>query len=349
MDNKDHPWCKTSAMLENVSFSWTLENFAFLSSSKKTGEKLESSNFSADGDEKTQWRLYMYPKGHSELSKNFISLFVCLVSSFHKGVAAKFEFSIKNEMGDTLYSQHSSSECLVEPFEGKGYTQFISHTKLFDESEKFLLDRNLRIHFRITYQSQTVVTYSNCLKSTPNPPESPNITNHFDQLLKSGQFSDITFNVRGREFRAHKLILVSRSQTFANILQHDLSGRLLDYLEIEDILPEVFHQVLRFIYTDQVENLNVEGAKELLKASEKYSLPLLKFECEKILIANISEENCLGTLELATFCSAFVLKKACISFIQPRVGDFVHSHSWAALKVTRPDIIISILEPHFSE
>lgn len=349
MENKDHPWCKTSAKLVNLSFSWTLENFAFLFSAKKTGEKFESTHFSADCDEKTQWCLYMYPKGHSESNKNHVSLFVCLVSRLHKGVAAKFEFSIDNQMGDSLYSQQSSSECLVEPFEGKGYTQFISHTKLFDESEKFLLDGNLRIHFRITYQSPTIVTYSSCLKSPPNLPESPNITNHFDRLLKSGEFSDITFNVRGREFRAHKLILVSRSPTFAAILQHDLSTRLLDHLEIEDIQPEVFHQVLRFIYTDQVENMNGEGAKELLRASEKYSLPLLKFQCEKFLIANLSEENCLATLELAILCSAITLKNASISYIRPRVTDLVHSHSWAALKTARPDIIISILELNFSE
>lgn len=349
MDNKDHPWCKTSAKLVHLNFCWTLENFAFLSSAKKTGEKFESTHFSADGDEQTQWCLYMYPKGHAESNKNHISLFVSLVSTHHKGVAAKFEFSIKNEMGDNLYSQHSSGECLVEPFEGKGYTQFISHTKLFDKSEKFLQDGNLRIHFQITYQSPMIVTHSNCLKTAPDLPELPHLTNHFDQLLKNGQFSDITFNVRGREFRAHKLILVSRSPAFAAILQHDFSTRLLDHLEIEDIHPEVFHQVLRFIYTDQVENMNGEGAKELLRASEKYSLPLLKFQCEKFLIANLSEENCLGTLELAILCSAVTLKNASFSFIRPRVTDLMHSHSWAALKAARPDIIISILELNFSE
>ena len=66
------------------------------------------------------------------------------------------------------------------------------------------------------------------------------------------QFSDVNLNIRGREFPAHKNILAARSEVFAAMFQHPTKEKLSNQIEIEDIEPEVFQELLRFIYTGRV-------------------------------------------------------------------------------------------------
>ena len=124
---KAQMWCNTTAKLREVNFKWTIENFSFLFQTKKNGQKLESSIFSAEDDDNIQWKLMLHPKGHSIECKDYISIFLCLVSShsclhhFRDGIASKFELSITNEKGENVYSRGYAGDTFVEPFEGKGY------------------------------------------------------------------------------------------------------------------------------------------------------------------------------------------------------------------------------------
>ena len=98
---KAQMWCNTTAKLREVNFKWTIENFSFLFQTKKNGQKLESSIFSAEDDDNIQWKLMLHPKGHSIECKDYIS--------------------ITNEKGENVYSRGYAGDTFVEPFEGKGY------------------------------------------------------------------------------------------------------------------------------------------------------------------------------------------------------------------------------------
>ena len=78
---------------------------------------------------------------------------------------------------------------------------------------------------------------------------------------------------------------------FAAMFVADLSEKRTNTLLIEDIDADVFVEMLRFIYTDEVKNIKNLAAK-LLVAADKYMLDLLKLKCEKVLAENITVENC---------------------------------------------------------
>jgi speckle-type POZ protein len=78
------------------------------------------------------------------------------------------------------------------------------------------------------------------------------LIDQLEELFNGMLFSDFTFNVRGREFQAHKAMLATRSRVFAAMFQHPTKENLSSLVVIEDTEPDVFYELLRFIYTGRV-------------------------------------------------------------------------------------------------
>lgn len=66
---------------------------------------------------------------------------------------------------------------------------------------------------------------------------------------------------------------------FHDALQSDMTEAATRRVEIEDLQPEVVHDMLVYIYTGNTNNLN-RIAGELLGAADKYQLEQLKTICE---------------------------------------------------------------------
>jgi speckle-type POZ protein len=69
---------------------------------------------------------------------------------------------------------------------------------------------------------------------------------------------------------------------------------LTNKIKIEDLEPEVFKELLRFIYTGRISTTTMETmAAGLLIAADKYFLIELKNECEDYLLHEMSPLNCV--------------------------------------------------------
>lgn len=92
-----------------------------------------------------------------------------------------------------------------------------------------------------------------------------------DKLLNNGTFSDTVLVVDGREFYAHKAILAARSPVFNAMFEHEMTESRKGRVEISDIDPDVFSEMLKFIYTGNTPQ--IQGmAEDLLAAADKVSL-----------------------------------------------------------------------------
>ena len=81
--------------------------------------------------------------------------------------------------------------------------------------------------------------------------------------------SDVTINVTGQQFRAHKVILATRSPVFAAMFEHPSKENMTGIVDIADIEVNVFKELLRYIYTGQVPSLRMdEVAAGLLAAAD---------------------------------------------------------------------------------
>ena len=102
-----------------------------------------------------------------------------------------------------------------------------------------------------------------------------NLSNDFQSLLDNGKSSDVTLLVGGghfgevKEFRAHRLVLTTRSEVFAAMFDHsDTKEAQEGRVEISDVSADVFEQFLRFIYTGKADQLERFGL-DLFSLSDK--------------------------------------------------------------------------------
>lgn len=98
-----------------------------------------------------------------------------------------------------------------------------------------------------------------------------------EQLFESKALNDVTLDVNGRPFQAHKSILASKSKVFAAMFVHETKEKLSNHVQVDDIEPDVFQEVLRFIYTGRLSLETMDKmATDLLAAADKYLLDQLK-------------------------------------------------------------------------
>jgi hypothetical protein len=81
-------WCFTQVKVVKFSYQWTICNFSFCR--EEMGEVLKSSTFSAGQNDKLKWCLRVNPKGLDEESKEYLSLYLLLMSCNKSEVRANF-------------------------------------------------------------------------------------------------------------------------------------------------------------------------------------------------------------------------------------------------------------------
>ncbi|XP_055330382.1 NADH-cytochrome b5 reductase 3-like [Paramacrobiotus metropolitanus] len=127
---------------------------------------------------------------------------------------------------------------------------------------------------------------------------------HAKKLLFCGDMSDIQFAV-GRDydtvkiFPAQKVIMGLRSAVFHTMFYGNLPDPCAAPIDIPDILPEAFANLLSYIYTDAVTNFTPENVFQTLMCADKYDLPLLLALCTDFILGLLNVDNCLHNLDNA--------------------------------------------------
>ena len=93
-------------------------------------------------------------------------------------------------------------------------------------------------------------------------------------------------------------------------------------IEIQDVKANVLVEVLRDMYTDQVENME-KVATELLSAADNYAMNDLKSECAQYLCKNMNVENAIEIFEVAEKHNVAQLKENALRFIKLHVTDMI--------------------------
>nr|XP_045089567.1 BTB/POZ and MATH domain-containing protein 1-like [Aegilops tauschii subsp. strangulata] len=113
----------------------------------------------------------------------------------------------------------------------------------------------------------------------------PEMLGHLQRMLEDGKDADVTIDVGGRAFRAHRCVVAARSPVFDAELFGPMKRKdAAEHVEVHDMEPEVFELLLRFIYTDSLpgdgEDCRVAMTQHLLVAADRYGVDKLKQACD---------------------------------------------------------------------
>ncbi|PPD70355.1 hypothetical protein GOBAR_DD32771 [Gossypium barbadense] len=296
-----------------------------LSKCSGIGKYIASDTFMVGG---YLWAIYFYPDGKSpEDNAAYISLFIALASE-GTDVRALFELTLLDQSGKERHKVHSHFGRTLEsgPYTLKyrgsmwGYKRFFKR-KLLEQSD-YLKDDCLSVHCSVG----VVMSHTEGPKifSIAVPPS--NISHHFGQLLESGKQTDVSFEVDGEFFPAHKLVLAARSPVFRAQLFGPMKDHNTKQIEVEDMEAPVFKALLHFIYWDSLPDMEeLTGltskwaftlmSQHLLAAADRYGLDRLRLMCEANLCEVVAINTVATTLALAEQHHCFRLKAVCLKFV----------------------------------
>lgn len=135
------------------------------------------------------------------------------------------------------------------------------------------------------------------------------ILDNFSSLYKSSIFSDFTFFVKGKEFKVHKNILAAASPVLNRLFSSSLQEGQDDLCKVEEIKPEIFESLLKFVYEAKLPDNFDEQAQDLYEAAHYYELKLLKKICEQRVHSQLSLENAVELYCWAYTYDTIKLKK----------------------------------------
>uniref|UniRef100_A0A8C9XKD1 Speckle type BTB/POZ protein n=1 Tax=Sander lucioperca TaxID=283035 RepID=A0A8C9XKD1_SANLU len=291
-------WCYTQIKVVKFSYMWTINNFSFCR--EEMGEVSKSSTFSSGANDKLKWCLRVNPKGLDEESKDYLSLYLLLVSCPKSEVRAQFKFSILNAKGEEAKAMESQRAYRFVQGKDWGFKKFIRRNFLLDEANGLLVIQ-----------------------------DSVNISG---DLWENSRFTDCTLCVAGQKFQAQKAILAARSPVFSAMFEQESKK---NHVEINDMEPDVFKEMMCFIYTGKAPNLD-KMADDLLAAADKYALERLKVMCEDGLCTSLSVENATEILILTGLHRPDQLKTL---FISRTTSDVMETLSWKSMVISHPHLV----------
>lgn len=173
--------------------------------------------------------------------------------------------------------------------------------------------------------------------------ESAQVIRH-EQLFLSENLSDIVFRVGGQLLHAHKVILSTASELFHVQFNEGVAGAMQYNREnpivIENITPETFKEVLRYIYCRQVD-LTADNIVEIYSVSQKYLLNGLKSICKAFLMDILNEKTVLNILNTNRLCKLEDVDKLCLEIVKDNPIKFFKDENFLTLSQSALELIAS--------
>lgn len=320
-------WCETVFEVTKTDFEWNIQ-FPFLDyySSPTT---MESSEFSSG--EYCDWSLCLYDyKGYLDIKLNLkLNKNVSTIAP-----AIQVFTGIANKKGDFL----STETVILEKndvirFKSLNVSQFnkeeLLKSKFYEKEGNWVIYCTVKFWTRKETKSGTSSS-----EITSDVFHSELVSTQFEELFKNKTLSDVNLNVGGRIFPAHKNIIAARSKVFAAMFNHETAENLSNQVDIQDIDPDVFQEVLRYLYTGRMSRETLDKmAVGVLAVADKYLLDELKAECENHLMKRMSANNCAELLAFAAQPHpAMHLKKYAVDFLRRYPALVMATDGWQKAK-----------------
>ncbi|KAK1697126.1 hypothetical protein QYE76_013823 [Lolium multiflorum] len=274
-----------------------------------------------------RWNLEFYPVvcDDKEEDDEFISVFLILDPSSateSESVETQFVFSFIDQPELSASTRNRQSQRFAKYENGHGEERFAKREVL--ERSRHMKNDGFAIRCDVVVVKPDANTREH---------EHGGIQIHCGDLLHSTEGADITFDVGGEMFPAHRCVLAARSGVF----KAQLFGAMDDgacLVKINSIEAGVFRGLLTFIYTGAMPDLKMadmedDRAKEdegktawllqLLEAADQYDVQRLKSICEEMLAGRyICATTVADILGVAERRRCLLLKQESLEFIKTR-------------------------------
>lgn len=320
------------------------------------GKSIRSRPFMVGGH---RWRIDYMPNGDSPCSAEFISFYVVLLDdNVVKPVKAQFEFSWIDQVEKQEPTHIRSTKACIFRNHGHrwGDEKFLRRDAF--EKSKYLKGDWFTIRCDIIVCNCKDLNIKDA--SATEVPQ-PDLRQHLNQLLQTKVGADVTFNVSGETFAAHRCVLAARSTVFMAQLFGPMKEGTTTAIVFGALLSFIYTDLFPEMETDEVEVEVPEGQEEeavvdatwlqwlqdLFVAADRYDLQGLKFTCEELLREHTDVSSVTSNLAIAEKHHCRGLKEACLQFLQVQSSSSLQSvmatSGWEHITKTYPSVLNELI------
>ncbi|KAF7054305.1 hypothetical protein CFC21_062007 [Triticum aestivum] len=287
------------------------------------GEAVSSGIFSVGGYE---WTIMFYPGGtlyYTDTQPGYAPACVksppgcasaCVkICNGATGVPASFSLGFLNRYGEALPATCATAVFRASPSDRSG---FLDVGRTLDLASPWYLNDDC-----LTIRCVLAVIFEHTENTKIGPAAlvpRPDLPSHLKCMLTDGKGTDVTFDVGGRSFPAHRCLLAARSPVFNAELFGPMREKDMKIIKINDMEPAIFELLIHFVYMDSLpndgEDCSTAVTQHLLVAADRYGLARLKQMCDAKLRASLNTETVAATLALAEQHHCPLLREACEAF-----------------------------------
>ncbi|BAF26552.1 BTB/POZ and MATH domain-containing protein 3 [Oryza sativa Japonica Group] len=283
------------------------------------------------------WRIGYYPNGDVADASAYMAVYPSIDENVIVAVKAFAKFSLFFNGEPTPPAFVHTTEPFVFSRKGIGYGfSKYAERELMEGSivdDKFTIRCDVGVSTELRAEDRPPSDFAAVV-----PPS--DLHRHLGDLLDSKHGADVTFQVGGEAFRAHRYVLAARSPVFRAELFGAMreataaaaaSSSDSEAIRVDDMEAPVFSALLRFVYTDALpapggaDDGQAAGggsyseeaamAQHLLVAADRYDLKRLKLLYEDKLRRHIEAASAASMLALVEQHHCRGLKEACLVFL----------------------------------
>ena len=166
------------------------------------------------------------------------------------------------------------------------------------------------------------------------------LVDKLNELRKDNNLCDVTLQIEGQNFSAHRCVLSAASQYFRSLFTSGFKENKDFTIVLQDTKPAVLSEALRFIYTGEA-LVNATNAQDLVKIADYLLIPRLKTKVSEYLEECIDVTNCLALESFADKFGCESLKQAASEFKLKNFISVVKSEDFKTLNTEKVKQLIS--------
>ena len=356
------PNCVTTFESYSHEYEWTISNFEWHLSKPEPLQCPEVIKSPPGKLPIAEWRLEALGKGVNPLNKNANqqgkpdsrTVTLTRTNQCSAGIWARVDMTVTVQ-GNNVHSQNPKYVTVsVLPYCVNPNTVKILYDQCFtgympmSELSNYRDGNDLTIYCRIFVRELEIPVHTIAPAIADYGTQAPkfDLSKVMEGARQNGQCTDVILVTEGKEFKAHKVVLVSQSPFFTTRFEECWTEQGGNRIDMTDIPIDIMEAILSYMYTGNVTNI-AQIARKLLPKAEEYQLEGLKVTCEEALSKTLTAQTVINDLLLADTHNAQKLKQSCLVFIAKNVTALKKTLSWTEERLnsgTNKNLWVEVLE-----
>lgn len=333
-----HAWSRSFVDLYTITHEWNIENFIELDEEIQVVFRINGID-SGESTENLKFKMSMKPKYGD--NKDFISIYAHNLN--RKDLRYSLVFNFMNKKNEKVISRRADTR-VHNSNESWGFPRFCARSDVVDNAEEMLPNGKLTIVLEIGgFKQITSRSDYQKVRDTLTVDNLANLLSDMTVAYEDMIHSDYSLKCQGEEFPCHKFILASRSDVWRAMFSHDVKETQENCLVLDDTSPEALRQFIKFLYTDNFDDVTYKTVSQLLPLAEKYNVKRLVVICCKHLLKLVNIENVSEIAVLGHVYNADLLRQKATEYICQYPEAVMKTSGWQGLLQNAPDVCSAII------